>query len=89
MEITQSEQQKEKFFLNESNLRDLCNNIKHSNICIIRVPEREEGERKGSKNGFEEITAENFSNLKTEMDIQVWEAQRVLNKMNPNRPTPR
>lgn len=35
---------------------------------------------------FEEIMVENFPNLK-ETDIQVQEAQRVPNKMNPNRPT--
>ena len=28
-------------------------------------------------------------NLKKETDIQVQESQRVPNKMNPNRPTPR
>ena len=33
--------------------------------------------------------AENFPNLKKEKDIQVQEAQRVPNKMNPNRPTQR
>ena len=33
--------------------------------------------------------AENFPNLKKETDIQVQEAQRVPNKINPNRPTPR
>ena len=33
--------------------------------------------------------AENFTNLKNEIDIQVQEAQRVPNKMNPSRPTPR
>ena len=33
--------------------------------------------------------AENFSNLKKETDIQVQEAQRVPNKINPNRLTPR
>ena len=31
--------------------------------------------------------AENFSNLKKETDIQVQKAQRVPNKMNPNRST--
>ena len=30
---------------------------------------------------------ENFPSLKKERDIQVQEAQRVSNKMNPNRPT--
>ena len=33
--------------------------------------------------------AENFPNLKKETDIQVQEAQRIPNKVNPNRPTPR
>nr|KAF6444260.1 hypothetical protein HJG59_008560 [Molossus molossus] len=33
--------------------------------------------------------AENFPNLVKEIDIQVQEAQRVPNKMNPKRPTPR
>ena len=33
--------------------------------------------------------AENFPNLKKETDIQVQEAQRVPNKVNQNRPTPR
>ena len=32
---------------------------------------------------------ENLSNLVKEIDIQVQEAQRVPNKMNPKRPTPR
>ena len=34
------------------------------------------------------ITAENLPNLK-EKDIKTQEAQRVSNKMKPNRPTPR
>ena len=33
--------------------------------------------------------AEYFPNLNKETDIQIQEAQRVPNKMNPNRPTPR
>ena len=33
--------------------------------------------------------AEKFPNLKKETDTQVQEAQRVPNKMNPNRSTPR
>ena len=37
----------------------------------------------------EEIMAENFPNLKKETDIQIQEAQKFPNKMNPNRPTPR
>ena len=33
--------------------------------------------------------AQNFPHLKKERDVKIQEAQRVLNKMNPNRPTPR
>lgn len=33
--------------------------------------------------------AENFPNLKKETDTQIQEAQRVPNKINPNRPIPR
>ena len=32
---------------------------------------------------------ENFPNLKKGTDIQIQEAQRTPNKLNPNRPTPR
>ena len=31
---------------NEDSSRDFWDNIKHANICIIRVPEGEERERK-------------------------------------------
>ena len=79
MEISQSEQKKEKeTFKNESNLRNHWNNIKHSDIHIIGFPEGEE-KRKGIEKVFEEIMADNFLNLKKETDIQVQEAQRVPN----------
>ena len=42
--------QKEKRILkNEDSLRELWDNMKHINICIIGVPE-EQRERKGQKN---------------------------------------
>ena len=44
---------------------------------------------KGMENIFEEIMAENFTNLKKETDVQIQEAQRVPNKINPKRHTPR
>ena len=52
--------------------------------------QKEEREReKEIKNVFKEIMAENFPYLKKTTDIQVQEAQRVPNKMNSNRTTPR
>ena len=62
--------------------------MKCNNIWIIGVPEGEEREQ-GIENLFEEIMTENFPNLAKELDIQVQEAQRVPNKRNSNRPTPR
>ena len=60
MEITQSGQQTEKQIKkHESNIRDLWDNIKQVNLCIIGIPEGEEKE-KGMENIFEEIMAETF-----------------------------
>ena len=48
MEFTAVEQTKEKRMKrNEDSLRDLWDNIKHNNICIIGVPEGEEREKGG------------------------------------------
>ena len=69
-------------------LRSLWDNLKHSNIQIIGVPEGEE-EGQETKNLFEQIE-ENFPNLVKEIDFQeVQEAQRVPNKLDPRRNTPR
>ena len=46
------------------------------------LPEGEEREQ-GIENLFEKIMTENFPNLVKKIDIQVQEAQRVPNKMNP------
>ena len=89
MKIIQMEKQKEKRNKkNKDSLRDLCDNIKCTNIHIIGVPEGEE-RGTGTENLFEEIMAENFPNLAKETYIQVQESQKVPNKMNPKRPTPR
>ena len=68
-------------------MRDLWDNIKQANICIIGIPEGKEKEKR-IENIFEEIMSENFPNLK-ETDIKIQEAQRAPNKLNSNRPTPR
>ena len=51
------------------------------------VPEGQERAQE-IENLFEKMT-ENFPNLVREVHIQVHEAQRVPNKMNSKRPTPR
>ena len=55
VEIMGAEQKKEKRLkTNEESLRELWDNIKHTNIHIIGVPEGEERE-KGTKKIFQEI----------------------------------
>ena len=85
VEITASEQNIEK---NEDSLRDLWDNIKHTNIHIIGIPEGKEGE-KGPKKLFEEIIAENFPSMGKEIVSQVQEAKRVPGRINLRRNTQR
>ena len=73
----------------EERLRNLQDNFKRSNIRTIGVPEGEEEEQE-IENLFENITKENFPDLAKEVDFQeVKEAQRVPNKLDPKRNTPR
>jgi len=63
VEITVVEQNiKKKNEKNEDSLGDLWDNIKHTNICIIRIPEKEEKE-KGPEKIFKEIIAENVPDM--------------------------
>ena len=72
----------------EDSLRDLWDNIQHTNIQIIGVPEGEE-KKKGYEKIFEEIIVENFPKMEKEIVCQVQEAQRVLYRINPRRNMPR
>ena len=88
-EITDTEQNIEnRKKKNEDSLRDLWDNIKCTNICIIRVPEGEEREKVPEKI-FKEIIAENFSNMGKKIINEVQEAQRVPDRINPRRNIPR
>ena len=84
----QSEQEEKRNPQNEDSVCNLWDNFKCSNICIIGVSEREKKEQEIG-NLFEKLMKENFPNLMKETNIQVQEAQRVLNKMDTRRPTPR
>ena len=96
VEITSEDQNKVKRMRRtEDSLRDLRDNIKCTNIQIIRVPEKEE-KKKGYEKIFEEIIVENFPNMEKETSQprkgkvnQVQEAQRVPYRINPRRNTPR
>ena len=89
VEITSEEQNKVKRMKRTGDsLRDLWDNIKHTNIQIIGVPEEEE-KKKGYEKIFEEIILENFPNVEKEIVNQVQEAQRVPYRINPRRNTPK
>ena len=60
--------------------------MKCSNIQIIRVPEGKE-QRQEIENLLEQIMKENFPNLVKEIDFQ--EVQRVPQKLDPKKNTPR
>ena len=68
----------------EDSLRDLWDNIKHTNIQITGVPEEEE-KKKGYEKIFEEILLENFPNMEKEIVNQVQEAQRAPYRINTPR----
>ena len=71
VEITVEKQNKEKRMKRiEDNLRDLWDNMKHTNIQIIGDPEEEE-KKKGSEKIFEEIIVENFPKMEKEIVTQV------------------
>ena len=71
---------------NEGGFREMKNNMKCNNICLIWIPEGEE-EEQGIENLFERVMMENFPNLRREKVTQTQESQRVPIKRNPKRPT--
>ena len=73
---------------NEGSINRLWDSFKRSNIHITGVPEGKEKEQEIG-NLFEKIVKENFPNLVKEIDMQVQEAQRVPDRMDAKRPTPR
>ena len=87
VEITSEEQNKvKKMKRTEDSLRDLWDNIKHTNIRILEVPEEK---KKEYEKNFEEIIVKNFPNMEKEIVSQVQEAQRVPYRISPRRNTPR
>ena len=88
VEINESGRKKEKRIKrNEDNLRDLQDNVKRPNIRIIGVPEEEDKKKDHGK--ILEIIVENFPKMGKKIITQVQETQRVQNRINPKRNTPR
>ena len=88
VEITTAEQNKEKRMKRiEDSLRDLWDNIKHTSVRIIGVPEEEK--KKGTEKITEESIVENLPNKGKELVNQIQEAQRVPYRINSRRNMPR
>ena len=89
VEINESEREKEKRIKrNEDSLRDLQDNMKRSNIRSIGVSE-EEDKKKDLEKILEEILVKKFPKMRKEIIAQIQETQRVPNRINPRRNTPR
>ena len=90
VEINTTERNKEKRMKRiEDSLRDLWDNIKHTNIQIIGVPEEEEKKKCSEKIFGEIIIVENFPNMGNKIVNQVQEVQGVPYRINPRRNMPR
>ena len=63
---------KKRIKINENNIRDLWDNVKHPNIRITEVPE---DKRKGHEKILEEIIIENFPKMGKEIATQVQQTQ--------------
>ena len=88
-EINETERKKEKRIKrNEDNLRDLWDNVQCPNIRIIGVP-KEDNKKKDHEKILEDIILENSPKMGKEIINQVQETQRVPNRINPRRNTPR
>ena len=89
VETNEAERKNEKRIKrHEDHLRDLWNDVKHPKIRIIGASE-EEDKKKGHEKILEEIIAEIFPKMGKEIATQVQETQRVPNRINPRRNTPR
>ena len=90
LEINEAEREKEKKRIkrNYDSLRNLWDNVKCPNIRIIGVPGEEE-KKKGHEKILEKIKVENFLKVGKEIATQVQETQRIPNRINPRKNTPR
>ena len=84
----QNNKKKKESKKNEGSVSSLWATFKRSNIHIIGVTEGEEKQQE-IRNLFGKIMKEDFLNLVNKIDMQVQEVQRVPNKLDPKRTTPR
>jgi hypothetical protein len=66
-------------------MQELTNSIKRPNLRIIGIEKGKKVQAKGIYNIFNKIITANFPNLEKTMPIQVQEASRTPNRLDPNR----
>ena len=86
--IKSEHQEEKRIFKKEDRIRSLWDISKSANTQIIGILEWE-AEEQGTENSLEKTMKESFPDLVKEIDIQVQEAQRVPNMLDPKRSTPR
>ena len=86
--MKQRGKKKKRIKRNEDNFRDIWDNVKCLNIQIIGVPE-ERDKKEVHEKILEEIIVEILPKMGKEIVTQVQETQRVPNRINPRRNTPR
>ena len=74
--------------MSEESLQDLWDTMKRNNIYIMGNTKGEEKEQE-EESIFKAIIAENFPNLRREMDIPTNEAQKIPNRLKLDRAKPR
>ena len=73
MAMKEAEEKREKQLKDhEERLREMNDSLQRENLCLIGTPEGMEGDRE-PESVFEQIIAENFSNLGRETSIQIQE----------------
>ena len=73
---------------NERKIQELPDTIRRGNIRIMVLIEVEEKEY-GLESIFRQIVDGNFTNLRNELELGIQEVNRIVNYLNPKRPSPR
>ena len=72
---------------NEQSLQEIWDDVKRSNLCLIRVPECDRENESKLENTLQDIIQENFHNLARQATIQVQEMQGTPQRYSSRRTT--
>ncbi|MRC51021.1 hypothetical protein GH871_34570, partial [Bacillus thuringiensis] len=67
------------------NIQEIQDTMRRPNLQIIGVDENEDFQLKGAANIFNKIIEENFPYLKNDMPMNIQEAYRTPNRLDPKR----